>query len=450
MKRVICNLLGISEKSRVRPETSVRKSGRRLHFQGLEDRQVFSASPLDPLAHTAAPTAQVHNLASQAVQDVSASGTLARKMFANDTEMWLNNWGSFPVPQQNAPYLVRIDSEQIKVFSVATTTGEPIFSVQRGVNGTIPQDHAAGATVVLVGQGPAAGGTQAVYANFGGALWEHLGTDKSTGWFKLTDSGVTSFSASTRAPNTVFVNIGGAAWEHVGTDRNTGWFKIWDTGVNQISAGSQISAGQSIADVSFVVFNGGALYEHIGTDKNLGWFKLRDTGVTQISASQGQADTVFANFSGAVWEHNGRDGNSGWTKVWDAGVTQISASSAQSDTVFVTFSGGALWEHTGLNKSLGWTKVWDAGVTQFSVASSQPDTVFVTISGALWQHTGLDKNTGWSKIWDTAVTQISAAPQDDTVFALINGGLWGHVGKDKNSGWFKLWDSAITDIAAGL
>jgi hypothetical protein len=448
MKRLIYNLLGISAKTRTKNYNRARKQGKHFRFESLENRELMTAMPVADLAPLASPPAQYATAAPGAA--AAATGTLARHMQANDPQLWLNSWGSFPVPTQNSPFVVQIENEQIKVFSVDTTTQEPIFAVQRGVNGTTPAFHPAGSIVRLLGQDTTTAGTQVVYTKIGGALWQHVGTNKSTGWTKIWDTGVTSFSASKIMPNTVFVNINGALWEHIGTDKNSGWFKIWDKDVKQISAGVQAGSGQASANTVFVLFKSGALYEHVGTNKNSGWFKIREQGVSEISASQRQADTVFVRIGEAVYEHNGRARSTGWTKVWHTGVTKIEASSAQSDTVFMRFEGGALWQHSGRNKDTGWTKIWDSGVSRFSVASTQPNTVFVTINGALWQHTGLDKNSGWSQIWDTNVTQISAATQDDTVFAIINGGLWGHVGKDKNSGWFKIWDSGVTVIGAGL
>ncbi len=462
------NLSGTSTKSRQGRKAPPRKTSLRLQVENLERRQMFASLPFKVPVATAAHNVPISSFTKQAIVAPTASpvaaqvqiapkmavaatsGTLESAMSAQGSSvMYVRDWRSFPNPT-NGFFIVQIDNEKIEVNGGGSGSGPwTLYSVTRGVLGTTVQAHAKGATVTLVTNPTAPAGTQAAFANFGGALWQHTGTNQDAGWSKIWDVGVTSFSASTVSPNTVFVNIGGALWHHVGTDRNTGWSKIWDTGVKQVSAGVQIGVGQARANVAFVLFNSGALYEHVGTDKNAGWFKLRDSGVTQISASQGQADTVFVNFSGAVWEHNGRDAFSGWTKVWDVGITDLAASSIQADTVFVNFS-GALWQHSGKDKNLGWTKVWDVGVSQFSVAQTQINTVYVTINGGLWQHVGLDRNSGWSKLWDVGTTKISAAPQNDTVFALIGGGFWIHIGKDKNVGWFKLRASGVTDIGGAL
>ena len=86
----------------------------------------------------------------------------------------------------------------------------------------------------------------------------------------------TRFSVASTQPNTVYVTIEGALWQHTGLDKNSGWSKIWDTSVTQISAATQ-------DDTVFAIINGG-LWGHIGKDKNSGWFKIWDSGVTVIGA----------------------------------------------------------------------------------------------------------------------------------------------------------------------
>ncbi len=69
-----------------------------------------------------------------------------------------------------------------------------------------------------------------------GTLYEHVGLDKSTGWFKLWDTAVTQIAAAAQ-PDTVFALINGGFWIHTGRDKNSGWFKLWGAGVTDFSAG---------------------------------------------------------------------------------------------------------------------------------------------------------------------------------------------------------------------
>lgn len=285
---------------------------------------------------------------------------------------------------------------------------------------------------------------QAVFVRFGSDLWEHVGTDKASGWSLVWAGSVTQFSPSLVQANTVYVSFGGAVWEHVGTDSTTGWSLVWGSGITDISAGVD-QGGSPTAFVSF----GGVLWEHAGTDANTGWSLVWDSGVTQFSASQGQANTVYVNFGGTVWEHTGTDKATGWSLIWAGSVTDIKAAPV-NDTAYVNF-GGALWEHVGIDSNTGWTLVRFADITAVSVSPIQADTVFVVYGGAAWEHTGKDSTSGWIKIWDSLVIAVSASPaQNDTTFAVFTDGTaWLHIGTDSTTGWFEIW-TGVTEISAGL
>jgi hypothetical protein len=454
MKTIVKSLHDLLSKFQRRRSTPMSNRKVRLGVECLEDRQLLSTSTFGTISDGMAGTAS-QQLARDSVSLVAA---LAAGVDEKTTVITVHmNDDTFPNPSSQ-PFDVVIDYEEMRVLSLSQTDGSTnTYVVVRGVNGTTAASHAFGTGVkqVAATQGTSAPGA---FVNFGGAVWEHVGTDSNSGWFEIWGQGVTQMSASTTQVDTVFLlfggSAGGAVWEHVGRDSNSGWTKVWGAGVTEISCGID-SFGAPAVFCNF----GGSVWEHMGQDSNTGWSKVWSEGITQISASQHQADTVFTLFGGsaggAVSEHRGTDSNSGWTKVWAAGVTEISASSAQDDTVFCNFS-GAVWEHSGMDSNSGWSKIWTQAIAQISASPLQADTVYTVFdnsaNGAAWEHNGTDLNSGWSKIWAQGITQISAAPvQNDTAYVLFGGGaVWEHVGTDSNSGWFKIWDSGVTEISACL
>jgi hypothetical protein len=197
-------------------------------------------------------------------------------------------------------------------------------------------------------------------------------------------------AASAVSPDTTYVvATNGALWQHVGTNQSTGWSLMLASGVTDVSVGTDAAGKDAV-----FVRQGTALYEHTGADPSGGWVQIYASGVTQISASRVQADTVFANFNGDLWEHVGQNSGS-WIHVWNTGVTGISAGvdSAGKPAVFANFS-GTLWEHTGTDMNSGWSFVGN-GVTQFSASESQADTAFALLGNLLREHVGRDPNANW-------------------------------------------------------
>jgi hypothetical protein len=158
--------------------------------------------------------------------------------------------------------------------------------------------------------GLATSGGPAVFINYGGQLWFHVGMDANTGWSLIQKGGVTKFSASQVQPTAVFISFGSDVWLHTGLDRNSGWSLIARLNVTDFSAGRRDAATASV----FINY-GGELWEHVGTDRNTGWSQIQKYSVAKIRASQAAADAVFVAFSTDWWQHLGTDRNSGWSHI---------------------------------------------------------------------------------------------------------------------------------------
>ncbi len=74
--------------------------------------------------------------------------TLIGALTSADTTMQVVNAAIFPT---QVPFDVTIDSERVRITSIATVAGVSTFSISRGINGTTAAVHAAVANVTLVG-----------------------------------------------------------------------------------------------------------------------------------------------------------------------------------------------------------------------------------------------------------------------------------------------------------
>jgi hypothetical protein len=169
--------------------------------------------------------------------------------------------------------------------------------------------------------------------------------------------------------NTSFVlEPGGNLYEHIGTNYSTGWTFL-SGGVGQISAGRD-SYGQNSV---YALHTNGYLYEITSR----GSYYLT-SGVSQISASQFQSNTVFAIMNnGGLYEINGTGGTP--LRYLGGGVSQISAGrdSSGNASVFVLFNNNVFEEDT----STGWHSIDSGGLmgtaVQIAASQFQANTAFV-------------------------------------------------------------------------
>lgn len=233
----------------------------------------------------------------------------------------------------------------------------------------------------------------------------------------------------------------GALFEHVGTDSSTGWHFIWNN-VKQVSAGED----QYANPVAFVLLNDGTLWEHQGQDSSTGWHYVWN-GVQSIAASAWGADDVFVLLNnGTAYEHIGVD-SSNWSFIWN-NVQSISAGkdATSNPAAFVLLNNGTLWEHLGHSSSTGWHYVWN-GVNSVSASQLDADDVFVVLNnGTAYKHVGVD-SSNWSFIWNN-VKQVSAGGDPSynaTVYIVLNdGSVWRHDGTSSSTGWNYIWSNTTS------
>jgi hypothetical protein len=246
-----------------------------------------------------------------------------------------------------------------------------------------------------------------------GALWEHTGSDYSTGWSQLINGGVTGVSVGkdSQGNDAVFINVGGTLLEHTGSNRLTGWTDIWNGGIGAISA----SLVQP--DTVFVSYNGD-LEEYQGDQPASSMWTTLDPGpVTDIQAgvdSTGAA-AVFELVNGELWEYN----SSGWTDI-ASGVTAMSASQVQADTVFFT-TGSDLQEYLGSGQFTGTYTLLKSGVTAFSACVNVGTVAdaFVEVNGQLKEYVGPPVSPHWYlAATEVPTTIIASQTQDNMVFTI--------------------------------
>jgi hypothetical protein len=235
--------------------------------------------------------------------------------------------------------------------------------------------------------------------------------------------------------NTYVITTGGALWEHTGSDFTTGWTELAAFGVTNVSIGEDSSGN----DVQFVQFDSG-LSQHTGSSTTSGWSYLCATDVGSISASQLQADTVFTTYNGDLWECVNTD----WTQLETSGVSGISAGKNSSGqmVLFATF-GGALEEQT----STGWAIIAHH-VKAFSASQVQANTVCFSTGGNLMEHVGGFGN--WT-IKSSGVSMFSAgvgAQGKAVVFAEVNGDLREFFGTNGHVSSAEAQHSGVTSFSA--
>ncbi len=255
---------------------------------------------------------------------------------------------------------------------------------------------------------------------------------------RLVPTGVV---ATDQANMTYVLLQGGQLYEHDGTDSSTGWHFTW-SGVKQVSAGEDAHANP----VAFVLLNDGTLYEHLGQDSSTGWHYVW-YGVQSVAASAWGADDAFVVLTnGAAYEHVGVD-SPNWYFIWN-GVQSISAGrdGSSNPAAFVLLQNGQLWEHLGRSSSTGWHYVW-YGVNSMSASQLDADDVFVVLNnGTAYKHVGLD-SSNWYFIW-SGVKQLSAGSDPSytpNVYVLLNdGSVWRHDGTSSSYGWTYIWNSTAS------
>jgi hypothetical protein len=255
-----------------------------------------------------------------------------------------------------------------------------------------------------------------------GALWQHTGSNHSTGWTELTARGVTGVSVGvdSKGNDVQFVQFNDALSEHTGNNPTTGWSLLSATDVGSITA-SQIQA-----NTVFTTYNGD-MWEYSGGN----WTQLETSGVLSISAgvgSNGKA-AVFENYGGELWEYS----SAGWTDI-ASHVQVIRASQFKANTVFYS-TGTDLWEHAG---SAGNWQITSSGVTSFSagLGSSGNAVVFAVVNGDLREFSGTKGNMISTDLQNGGVTWFAASQHAaDTVFIAWSGELWQVSGRKPNTKW---------------
>jgi hypothetical protein len=337
-------------------------------------------------------------------------------------------------PEIGAGYLARVNGVEVQAYwsqqdqafivpdgKATNTVLTPIWT-DRSFTGYCSD---ATATAPRPGTGVAAVGRVNTFViTRDGALWEHTGSDYSTGWIQLVNRGVTAVQVGIDAlgADTAFVQIGGDLLEHRGTDPSRGWTFV-DSGVTAFSA-SQVQANTVFTSY------GSDLWEYA----NGNWTKLKSRGVTGFQAGLGGDGraSVFANFGGDLREYSAGT----WYAV-DNGVTAFSASQVQADTVFTSY-GGDLWQHVGTDRTTGWTQLATSSVTAFSAGEAAPGraSVFALIYGDLREHTGTDPQRGWHEVQNGGVTSFSASQfEADAVFVFLGSALEEHTGRGSGESW---------------
>lgn len=237
--------------------------------------------------------------------------------------------------------------------------------------------------------------------------------------------------------NTTYVLLqNGTLYQHIGTDSSTGWYFIWNN-VRQVSAGEDPHANP----VAFVLLNDGTLYEHQGLDSSTGWSYIW-YGVHSVTGTAWGSDDCFVVLNnGTAYEHVGV-GTSNWSFIWN-NVRQISAGKDGSNNpaAFVVLNDGTLWEHQGRSSSTGWSFVYN---NVYSVSASQlvADDVFVLFNNnTAYEHVGVG-TSNWYFIWNN-VTQVSAggdSSYNSACYILLNNGtVYLHAGRDSSTGWQYIW-----------
>ncbi len=267
-----------------------------------------------------------------------------------------------------------------------------------------------------------------------GTLYEHVGTDSSTGWYYVLNN-VKQVSAGVDGylnPTAFVLFNDGTLWEHQGLSAGTGWHYLW-------SGVASVTASRIAPDDAFVVFANGTAYEHLGVDSPT-WYYIWNN-VKAISAGRDGSGNpaAFVLFNdGTLWEHLGHSAGSGWHYVW-FGVSSISASEFGPDEVFAVLNNGAAYEHFGLDSPFWYYICGNAQAISVGTDSNYFDAAFVLLNdGTLWEHTGFSAGTGWRYIWH-GVSSISAAEhQQNTVYLrLADGSAY----ENDNGVWSFVWSS---------
>jgi hypothetical protein len=184
----------------------------------------------------------------------------------------------------------------------------------------------------------------------GGALYEHSGTNASTGWAFVT-GGVAKVSVG-RTPysqDAQFVLLtGGFLYEHQGYNYSAGWYYL-GSGIRDLSASLLES------DCVYAITGANYLYKHLGTSSSLG-YNFLDFNVAEVSAGRdpyGYA-AAFARYANGNVDEIWGTSYYAYHSYLGSGLSAVSASQIQADTVYMTFTAYGCYEHIGLSSSSGY------------------------------------------------------------------------------------------------